>query len=820
MEMLRYYVDQYYYTPRDEDSFVIKGWALPYPFYKAPTLKVYRDEETVPIKVQWYDRPDLENVGLEVPEGAHPGFTLKIIDITQWIFEAQTILLRVYYEGQEKAILQLDCQELITQMFEESLSYKVDLVDYQDGDLIVQGWMIDQCCDNEILVFNDQHEQIPCILHRLARPDVEDQYPDRVERQEKIGFYLQITGKDIRTEIVHLVFRNRCGYRRYDINFFEMKRKTTQAGRLFNVLRPNRFEENREMIRQEGLTAFTDYVKKAAFLSYSEHSLWVKAHRLSREEEEAQKAQDFPEKPLISIVIPLYHTPTRYLKEMIDSIFVQTYPRWEICLADGSKNRNLGRFLKRHYRRDPRIHYQYLGENLGISGNTNKAIEMACGDYLLFADHDDLIEQGALFEIAKKIHEHPKADMIYTDEDKISRNGKAYFEPAFKSDFNPFMLECNNYICHILVVSRRLVDQVKGLCSDYDGAQDYDFILRCWEVARKNEIYHIPKILYHWRIHPSSTAGNPESKPYAYEAGARALDAHFARIGADATAQATDSPGFYKIHRPIHDRPLVSILIPNQDHKDDLDKCLSSVTENSTWDHYEILVIENNSQEQETWDYYKEMTEKYPMCRLLVWEGPFNFAAINNFAAKEAAGEYLLFLNNDVNLITEDWIEEMLGICQLPQVGAVGARLLYPDGTIQHAGVILGLGGVAGHIFSGQSDNGRSNMVQNLMAVTAACMMVSAGAFRQIGGFDEDFAVAYNDVDLCLKLRQAGYQIVYTPYARLYHYESKSRGSENTPEKEQRLQKEADRLEQKWKDVFAQPDPYYNVNLLETSKTR
>lgn len=402
----------------------------------------------------------------------------------------------------------------------------------------------------------------------------------------------------------------------------------------------------------------------------------------------------------------------------------------------------------------------------------------------MLSDHDDTLEPDALYEIVKAINDHQGPEIVYTDEDKLSMDGEFYFEPHFKSDYNLFRLRDNNYICHIFAVKKALVDQVGGLRQEYDGSQDYDFILRCCEQAK--QVIHIPRVLYHWRCHMNSVAANPESKTYAYEAGCRAIQEHYRRVGIEAEVEMTKHPGWYRSHVKIQGEPLVSILIPNKDHIDDLEKCLSSIYEKSTWKNYEILVVENNSEKPETFEYYKNLSWRYPKARVLTWKEGFNYAAINNFAAKDAKGSYLLFLNNDVEVITPGWIEEMLMICQQPDVAIVGAKLYYPDNLIQHAGVVLGMGGIAGHIMCQASCEdkgyfGRAVNVQEISAVTAACMLMKVEDFEAVGGFDEEFVVAFNDIDLCMKERAAGKKVVFTPYAELYHYESKSRGMEDTP---------------------------------------
>ena len=517
-------------------------------------------------------------------------------------------------------------------------------------------------------------------------------------------------------------------------------------------------------------------------------------------------------------MIPLYCTPLPYLKELIESVRKQTYGNWQLCLADGSPDENVHEFLKKNYRHEVRISYKKLKSNGGISVNTNKAMELARGEYLMLCDHDDTLEPDALFEIVKAINDQD-ADVIYTDEDKVSMDGQHYFDPHFKSDFNLFRFRDNNYICHIFAVKRQVAEQAGYFRKEFDGSQDFDFIFRCCDKAEK--IVHIPKVLYHWRCHMDSTAADPESKAYAFEAGRKAVEEHYKRMGIPAKVEMTERPGWYRSRLEIQGNPMISVIIPNKDHTEDLELCLSSMAKRTSYENYEVLIVENNSEEKETFAYYEKLHERYPRVRVLTWEKEFNYSSINNFAAEQAKGEYLLFLNNDVEILTPDWMEEMLGICQQKEVSIVGAKLYYPDDTIQHAGVVLGLGGIAGHVMCRASREdagyfGRMVSVQEISAVTAACMLVDACDFRAVGGFDESFRVAFNDIDLCMKIRDIGRKIVFTPYAELYHYESKSRGLEDTPEKQYRFEKEITRFREKWEDQLKKGDPYYSPNLSVT----
>ncbi len=542
---------------------------------------------------------------------------------------------------------------------------------------------------------------------------------------------------------------------------------------------------------------------------------WYEAYVPDEETLNRQRKRKFLNAPLISVVVPAYHTPPLFLRQMLDSLIAQTYGGWELCIANGSPDdKEMEAVLEEYEKRDSRIRHENLKENLGIAENTNAAFRMAKGEFIGLLDHDDLLAPNTLYEIALALEKNPEADVVYTDEDKVTTDLKEYFQPHLKPDFNLDLLRSNNYICHFFTVRREIVEQVGGFRKEFDGAQDYDFIFRCTEEARK--ILHIPEILYHWRTHKESTADNPASKMYAFEAGKRAIEAHLKRTGTDGEVSHTPDLGFYRVKYPVKGEPLISIIIPNKDEKESLEACLKSIWEKTTYKNYEIIVVENNSTSDEIFRYYKEISKKG--VRLLRWKKEFNYSAINNFGAAHAKGEFLLFLNNDVTVITPDWLTELAGLCQRKEVGAAGVKLLYPDNTIQHAGCVIGIGGIAGHMFVDMPANRtgylhKASLLQDMSAVTAACMIVKKQVFDQVGGFTEELAVAFNDVDLCLKINKAGSLVVYDPYVQLYHMESKTRGAEDSKEKVRRFQTEIEYMRCHWLDILKNGDPYYNKNL-------
>ena len=543
---------------------------------------------------------------------------------------------------------------------------------------------------------------------------------------------------------------------------------------------------------------------------------WYRAYIPTEETLETQRKQKFDYSPLISIAVPAYQTPVEFLRQMIESLIVQTYSNWELCIVNASPdNEEMQKVLAEYSAGDSRVRFCNLKENLGIAENTNRAFAMTKGEFVGLLDHDDLLAPNALYEIVKILQDHPQADALYTDEDKVTTELDEHFQPHLKPDFNLDLLRSNNYICHFFVVRKSIVEKAGGFRKEFDGAQDYDFIFRCTENA--GEVLHVPEILYHWRTHKASTADNPASKMYAFEAGKRAIEAHLERTGTKGEVSHTQDLGFYRVKYPVQGKPLVSVIIPNKDEKETLQTCLEMLEKNTGYQNFEIIIVENNSTTDEIFRYYKELSGNRKI-HLLRWGKEFNYSAINNFAVAHAKGEYLLFLNNDVKSINSDWLEEMLGVCQRPEVGGVGAKLIYPDNTIQHAGCVIGMGGIAGHMFVDMPADRtgylhKASLLQDMSCVTAACMMMKKNVFLEAGGFTEELAVAFNDVDLCLKVRSHGHLIVYDPYVKLYHYESKSRGAEDSEEKVRRFQSEIEYIRSHWMEILKNGDPYYNKNL-------
>lgn len=591
-------------------------------------------------------------------------------------------------------------------------------------------------------------------------------------------------------------------------------RRIKNCGSLKGILAKVKYKQNERLaMEQFGTKSFPDDERRALENSY-----------------------EFEKPVLISILVPLYNTPEQFLKEMIESVLWQTYDNWELCLADGSDAQHdyVAKVVADYQAKDAektkkgcagnkgRIVYKKLDKNEGISGNTNQCLTLATGDYIGLFDHDDILHPSVLFEYVKAINEK-NADYIYCDETTFkSGDINKMLTMHFKPDYAIDNLRANNYICHFSVFKRSLLDGDELFRSQFDGSQDHDMILRLTD--RAESIVHVPRLMYYWRCHEGSVASNIEAKPYAIDAAKGAVADHLRRHGYEhfkiSSTRAFET--IFKIRYEIIGSPLISIIIPNKDHIEDLKRCIDSIFEKSTYDNYEIIVVENNSTEDKTFSYYKQLEDNKKV-RVVTYkpepsEG-FNYSKVNNFGATFAKGEYILLLNNDTEVITVNWLEEMLMYAQRQDVACVGAKLYYPDKTIQHAGVVLGLGAhrTAGHShYMQHRENlgymGRLCYAQDVSAVTGACLLVKKELFLKVGGLGEDFAVSLNDVDFCLKLREEGYLNVFTPFAELYHYESASRGSDKAGDNLERYNKESEYFRNKWKEVLDKQDPYFNPN--------
>lgn len=795
-----FYVTAYRFHVKDRNTLLIQGVAQEGLDIKKQ-IKVQFDEKVIEFKVEKIEKEGLRRVN----QGAADSEEQWMIEMklpSDWR-EGKEIVLE---DQNEKKVFVLSVKKMEKRA--SKFEYYIDGGNVLKTGFQILGWYISEQ-PVKIKVYDQNGKLLSTEVKERKRNDVKAQYPECSEA-EIHGFILKSKDKVPKKVKIHLENDEKS-------SAYEL------------ILKPSKIKKEIQKIKKGSQKILVYYqqfgvkqtLKRAGEKLLKKDSITYKAWLLKNQPSERilenQKKHHFVYEPKISIIVPLYKTPEKYLDEMIESVKSQTYGNWELCLSDGSgKNSPIKEKLCQYEKKDARIKVVYNEKQLHISDNTNEALKICTGDFIAFGDHDDLFAPNALYECVKEINRDRSVDMIYTDEDKITMDGKEHFQPHFKSDFNIDMLRSMNYICHLLVVKRSLYEKVGFVKHEFDGAQDYDFVLRC--VENTEHISHIPMILYHWRAHKESTAENPESKRYAFEAGKRAVEAHYQRVGIQAEVEMGELLGIYRTKYHLDTEPLVSIIIPTKDHIEDLDKCIQSIEKRATYKNIEYIIIENNSEKEETFEYYEKLKKENPRVKLVVWEKEFNYSRINNFGVQYASGEYLLFLNNDTEIINENVIEEMLGYCMRDDVGIVGARLYYEDDTVQHAGVVVGLGGVAGHAFVGaaKDDPGyfrRIFVAQDYSAVTAACLMSKRKVFDEVKGFEETLAVAFNDIDFCMKVRKAGYLIVYNPYVELHHYESKSRGLEDTEEKIERFQGEIEIFQERWKEFLEEGDPYYSPNL-------
>lgn len=786
---------------QDKKQLIIRGF-FPEDNPEKRTLKVYVNQKEMPLSIICTEGSEVRrrylhyrmNVGQEITASLQlPEEAVTDFKVCSCLGTEETEVFHANRKQFEKLVHHLDSN--------------LEMERFEENQFILTGWSAageETAC--KVIV---DGTEVSTEVHWKYRKDVVDVIPE-LSSDAKCGFEIYVPDK---------------GGSKLTLKLSADGRESTYVATL-DKIRHGENGQDTANIFQKTLRYWKNYglkntIKKvcqklSGQRDYGNYEDFLKKYGVKEEELARQRQEVFENGPCFSIAVPLYQTKEKYLREMIESVQAQTYTNWELCLADGSgREHSLQPVVGEYIAKDKRIKYCLLDSNEGIAGNTNEALKMADGDFVVLTDHDDLLSPEALYQCAKAVQKEPQTDVIYSDEDKVDMSGKKFFEPHFKSDYNIDLLCTMNYICHLFVVRKDVMERAGLFESCYDGAQDHDFILRCTEKAE--HIVHIPKVLYHWRCHAQSTSENPESKLYAFENGCKAVKAHYDRIGIPAEVEQGPFYGMYRTHYLWKEQPLVSILIPNKDHVTDLKKCMDSIEKKSTYRNFEFIIVENNSTEEETFAYYKEI-EKRDNVRVLYYKEDFNYSRINNFGAKEANGEYVLLLNNDTEMIEPDSIKEMLDVCMRPDVGIVGAKLIFEDNTIQHAGVIIGFGGVAGHAFIGQDrdDNGyfsRIISVQDLSAVTAACLMVRRSVFDEVEGLNEEFKVAFNDIDFCLKVRKAGYLVVYNPYAQFYHYESKSRGQEDSADKVARFQQEIGLFGERWGELLEHGDPYYNPNL-------
>lgn len=810
---IKYNLDVLKIVKVEQKSFlVVQGWAYD---KENPTgqIVVYINNKKVAESVKQVERKDvLKKLKLD-HQSLKLGFNL-LLEIENSTF-IDSFAMVISSGKKENQFIALNKKQLEQYIKNERIVYFIDETTCINDLVTIGGWAITSSYDKVgYRIVNQHNKEIEMTLNYISRSDVLDNLLNNEiakKLNDKIGFNIHFK-KENEKDKYFIEFTADNGLQsRKEIRMsnFDWRYALSNLS-LKNILKFISY------IKRYGIKETKDRIMKKKDRDVFSFEDFYQNHKCSNSELDHQRKHKFTYEPKISIIVPAYKTPENFLNQMIDSVENQSYQNYELCIADGSvDSKEVENVLKSRQALNDKIKYTILDQNYGISGNTNAALELATGDYIALLDHDDILALSALYEVVEAINEDLDNEVIYTDEDKVDMDLKHHFEPHFKPDYNLDLLRSNNYICHFFVVKTSIINEVGGFRKEYDGSQDYDLILRCTEKARK--VKHLPRILYHWRTHINSTAANPESKMYCFEAGKNAIQDSLKRSGVDGEVFLTEHLGFYRVKYNVLGDPKVSIIIPNKDHVEVLSTCINSILKKSTYNNYEIIIVENNSENPETFEYYKDIKGDSRI-KVVEWKNEFNYSAINNFGIENATGEYYILLNNDTEIITENWIEEMLSNCQRKEVGICGAKLYYPDDTIQHAGVIVGLGGIAGHIFMNFPRDAvgyfaKCKLQQDLSAVTAACLMVKKEAFDVVNGLEEKLKIAFNDIDFCLKVRQAGYLVVFNPYVELYHYESKSRGKDDTIEKIKRFNSEVAYMKAQWKDILEAGDPYFNENL-------
>ena len=680
------------------------------------------------------------------------------------------------------------------------------------GDLLIVGWAVDEVT-KEIPHIKVDKENVIAEVTNVVRLDINHLY--NLDVKTPSGFSIRLSGRlkgrailDFQTKKhqngIAVKLNSRYPYDDGLETGWEKKKRLLKKG--INYARTHGVKKAIRRVKLELKPGSIDYAE------------WITRHENIDLKSQQEQSKKFDYRPLISIAMPVYNVEIKWLEKCIDSVINQTYDNWELCISDdASTDPKIKKCLEAYEKKEPRIKVVFRKENGHISLATNSALEIATGEFIALLDNDDELPPHALFEVVKVLNERPELDVIYSDEDKIDAEGNR-FDPHFKADWSPDTLMGNNYISHLSVYRSSIVKSLGGFRKGYEGSQDYDLVLRVTEQIPEDHIYHIDKVLYHWRTIPGSTASSGEAKSYIYDSGVKALTDTLNRRGIKGTVRPGLISGFYEVTYEVLQEELVSVIIPTKNGYDDLKLCVDSIIEKTSYPNYEIIIADNGSTDpkmQELFAEYKKQLNERFIVELI--DIPFNYCRINNLAAEKASGKYLLFLNNDTEVIEPNWMTTMVSYAQFDRIGCVGAKLYYPDDTTQHAGVLVGIGGVAGHALNNYDRThcgyfGRLVIDVNYLAVTAACMMVKTADFKAVNGFDETLEVAFNDVDLCLKIYELGRYNVYAHQVELYHFESKSRGYEDTPEKQKRFAGEIKKMQDKWPAYIAH-DPFYNDNL-------
>ncbi|HCQ8723416.1 TPA: glycosyltransferase family 2 protein [Enterococcus faecalis] len=687
--------------------------------------------------------------------------------------------------------------------------------DKTTNNLTITGWALDTITkESPTFTINNENQVSAYNIQRVLREDVNQIY--QTEPAIEAGFVVTLEG--IKQKKV-LPFHFQSSAHVVTVDFPLNKKYPVIPGTEDKVTRLwIKAKKGFKYMAKNGISHTIQRAKIEKLRNQASYLNWLARNEVLDIEAMTQEIATFHYQPKISIAMPVYNVEEKWLRLCIDSILNQVYTNWELCMADdASTDPNVKKILTEYQQLDERIRVVFREQNGHISEATNSALAIATGEFVALLDNDDELAINAFYEVVKVLNENPELDLIYSDEDKIDMDGNRS-DPAFKPDWSPDLLLGTNYISHLGVYRRSILEEIGGFRKGYEGSQDYDLVLRFTEKTTKERIKHIPKVLYYWRMLPTSTAVDQGSKGYAFEAGLRAVQDALVRRGINGHATHGAANGLYDVYYDIESEKLVSIIIPTKNGYKDVQRCVSSIIEKTTYQNYEIIMADNGSTDPKMHELYAEFEQQLPG-RFFVEsiDIPFNFSTINNRAAKKAHGEYLLFLNNDTEVITENWLTLMVSFAQQERIGCVGAKLLYPNNTVQHAGVILGLGGVAGHGHYGYPHGdlgyfGRLAINVNYSAVTAACLLMKKADFDAVGGFEEAFTVAFNDVDLCLKVQALGRDNVWLHEAELYHFESQTRGYDDKGKKKKRFEQEKVMMEEKWGPLI-ENDPFYNPNL-------
>ena len=687
--------------------------------------------------------------------------------------------------------------------------------DKATNNLTITGWALDTITkESPTFTINNENQVSAYNIQRVLREDVNQIY--QTEPAIEAGFVVTLEG--IKQKKV-LPFHFQSSAHVVTVDFPLNKKYPVIPGTEDKVTRLwIKAKKGFKFMAKNGISHTIQRAKIEKLRNQASYLNWLARNEVLDIEAMTQEIATFHYQPKISIAMPVYNVEEKWLRLCIDSILNQVYTNWELCMADdASTDPNVKKILTEYQQLDERIRVVFREQNGHISEATNSALAIATGEFVALLDNDDELAINAFYEVVKVLNENPELDLIYSDEDKIDMDGNRS-DPAFKPDWSPDLLLGTNYISHLGVYRRSILEEIGGFRKGYEGSQDYDLVLRFTEKTTKERITHIPKVLYYWRMLPTSTAVDQGSKGYAFEAGLRAVQDALVRRGINGHATHGAANGLYDVYYDIESEKLVSIIIPTKNGYKDVQRCVSSIIEKTTYQNYEIIMADNGSTDPKMHELYAKFEQQLPG-RFFVEsiDIPFNFSTINNRAAKKAHGEYLLFLNNDTEVITENWLTLMVSFAQQERIGCVGAKLLYPNNTVQHAGVILGLGGVAGHGHYGYPHGdlgyfGRLAINVNYSAVTAACLLMKKADFDAVGGFEEAFTVAFNDVDLCLKVQALGRDNVWLHEAELYHFESQTRGYDDKGKKKKRFEQEKVMMEEKWGPLI-ENDPFYNPNL-------